>query len=249
MSETYISYIRPSYVELRSLYLGAAAIKDKHFSPGRTTVLLPTAEDFAVEGSLSADGLLSGMSKLYKTLSLKDQDSVAFQFIEDGNIIVTSPLPPPAALAVANAAATPASTVFSRKQLKHVHLEPFRPSSLNEWEPENETDVYLAFGVLQRFTDYEYCCAASKSLLDTLGASYSDSSKPDAILIDRTTGEYLMAEWKKFSSDFKANHKSEDVDVLICWLDNETDRSILPPQVLALHSVAKTAARAQLLDE
>ena len=137
-------------------------------------------------------------------------------------------------------------TLFARDNYRHIHLEPFRPENLHTWEPETEADVYLAFGVLQEFTDFQYCCGASKAVLDKLGANYTDSSKPDAILIDRTTDEYLMAEWKKHSSDFKANHKKDDVDVLVCWNDNETQRDALPPQVLALHSVAKIAAQTAL---
>ena len=57
-----------------------------------------------------------------------------------------------------------------------------------------------------------------------------------------------MAEWKKSSSDFKSNHKPDDVDVLVCWLDDETDRLLLPPKVLALRDVARTAADSILND-
>jgi hypothetical protein len=85
-------------------------------------------------------------------------------------------------------------------------------------------------------------------MLDKLGAQYDHASKPDAILIDRTTDEYLMAEWKKYSADFKSNHKPGDVDVLVCWIDNENDRATLPGKVVALHSVAKTAAETALAD-
>jgi hypothetical protein len=249
MTATYLSQIRPSYVDLRTIYLGTDAIKDPSFKPGKTTVLLPTAEDFSAEGTLNTKGFLSGMARLYRVLALKDGDTISFSFAADGNIIVLSPLPTPSVGPAANAAVQEPTTVFSRKSLRHIHLEPFRPSSLNNWEPENETDVYLAFGVLQEFTDYEYCCAASSALLRKLGAEYDESSKPDAILIDRLTGAYLMAEWKKNSADFKVNHKPEDVDVLICWHDNETEASTLPPHVLALHTVAKKAAQQQLLEE
>ncbi len=72
----------------------------------------------------------------------------------------------------------------------------FRPESLDTWKPETETDVYVAFGVLHEFTDFKYCCGASKAILEKLGADYDGTAKPDAILIDRVTDEYLMAEWK-----------------------------------------------------
>ena len=57
---------------------------------------------------------------------------------------------------------------------------------------------------------------------------------------------YLVAEWKKNSSDFKQNHGPEDVDVLVCWRDDEENKTVLPPRVVALRDVAKTAAKAKL---
>lgn len=248
MSQRYTARIQPSYVELRSIYLGASAVKDPHFSPGRVSVRLPLQGDFAAEGTLNRTGFLSGMAKLYHALNLKPDDTIEFELSDSGDVVVLAPPPPSAVSLPATAHAGDLSTVFARRKLKYIHLEPFRPSSLDEWEPEGETDIYLAFGVLQEFTDYQYCCAASKALLTRLGAQYDETSKPDAVLIHRTTGEYLMAEWKKYSVDFKSNHRADDVDVLICWHDNETDRSKLPASVLALHAVAKTAAQQQLLE-
>ena len=104
----------------------------------------------------------------------------------------------------------------------------------------------MAFGVLQDYTDYQYCCGASKDLLNTLGANYDDTCKPDAILIDRRDGQYVMAEWKKCSADFKVNQSREDVDILMRWHDNELNRSLLPPVVVALHAVAKKVAGTML---
>lgn len=89
---------------------------------------------------------------------------------------------------------------------------------------------------------------ASKAVLDKLGATYEGTAKPDAILIDRLSDEYIMAEWKKYSSEFKDNHQPEDVDLLVCWTDNEKDRNKLPAKVLALHTIAKTAAETTLAD-
>lgn len=235
--------ITPSYISLRSLYIGADTRKDNRFTTGKVTVTLALDPDFSIEGKMSMDGYLSGMAKLYKKLNLQNETEVQFEFTGDGGLTIHAP-----------AAATPADeptvgeqqTLFQKQNLKHVHIEPFRPENLNTWEPETETDIYLAFGVLQDYTDYQYCCGASKALLDKLGAKYNDTSKPDAILIDRTTDEYVMAEWKKHSSDFKTNHKPDDVDVLVCWIDNENEREELPAKVLALHSVAKTAAETTL---
>ena len=52
------------------------------------------------------------------------------------------------------------------------------------------------------------------------------------------TGQYLVAEFKMKSSEFTLNHEAEDVDVLICWQDDQkNDREKLPPNVLALHNL------------
>lgn len=245
----YMARITPSYVSLRSLYLGTEAMKHEHLEPGMVTALLEDDDDFAIEGKLNPQGYLSGMAKLYRRLTLKAGMELAFDVNDDGNLIITPPEPlPDEGDAVELEPPPKAETVFARMGLKRIHIEPFRPENLDNWEPENETDVYMAFGVLQEFTDFQYCCATSKALLDRLGALYQDegAAKPDAILIDRTTDEYLMAEWKKFSSDYKSNHGPQDVDVLVCWHDNEKDRTVLPPRVLALHGVAKTAAITKL---
>ncbi|MCW5202968.1 hypothetical protein VU11_04490 [Desulfobulbus sp. US2] len=248
----YSTTITKSYISMRSLYLGAKARKDENFSTGRTTVTLSNENDFSVEGSLDSQGYLSGMAKLYKKMALKDGDEISFKFSVDGTIVITevitvyktdceddqtSELEP-----------EEKETVFKRDRLNHIHIEAFRPENLNIWEPETEADVYLVFGVLQDFTDFQYCCGTSISILKKLGANYEDSAKPDAILIDRISEQYLMAEWKKKSSDYKLNHNPDDVDVLVCWTDNEINRDLLPPRVLALHTVAKAAAETALKD-
>jgi len=244
--------VKRRYIELRSLYLGAQALKDARLSPGAVTVLLQGDDLFSAEGTLNAQGVLSGMAKLYQILALEDGTEVEFTVCDNDTVMITSPQPSKAG-PTTTTTPPPVSfehqTVFQAKGLRHVHIEPFRPENLNEWEPETEADVYLAFGVLQEYTDYRYCCGASKALLSKLGADYEDSSKPDAILLDRGTDEYLMAEWKKLSSDFKTNHKPSGVDVLVCWHDNETSRERLPPRVVALHAVAKKAAEVALQGE
>lgn len=259
MAGAYEATIKPSYRFLRSLYLGVAAQKDKDLPHGAVTVLIANDDEFSVEAKLNSQGLLSGVSKLYAKLPLNDGTKVKFQIQADGSLLITSPTPTtpaaPATSAIVSAAGTASSppraaaepkTVFAAQALNHIHIEPFRPESLDNWEPENETDVYLAFGVLQEFTDYQYCCATSISLLRKLGAKYSAATKPDAIVIDRRTDQYLMAEWKKYSADFKLNHKPEDVDLLVCWDDNEPDKTGLPRQVVILHNVARQALQAKL---
>lgn len=243
MAGKYEATVKPSYIELRSIYIGVAALKDEDLTLGLITVLIENDDKFAVEGTLNAHGLLTGMAKLYGKLPLVDGAKLEFVVQDDGTIIVQSPKPlEGAAQQGADEAAAAEQTVFEKKQFKHIHIEAFRPENLDNWEPETEPDVYLAFGVLQELTDFQYCCGASKALLAKLGADYEEAAKPDAILIDRKSDRYLIAEWKKLSADFKTNHKPEDIDVLVCWHDNELDRTKLPLRVLALHAVAKKMA-------
>jgi hypothetical protein len=116
----------------------------------------------------------------------------------------------------------------------------FRPENLLNWQPESEPDVYIAFGILQEYTQYRYCCATSTALNTKLG--FTVGTKPDAILISNDTDEYLVAEFKMQSSSFKVNHQRTDIDVLIVWQDDEENRGILPPTVVCLEEIARLAA-------
>jgi hypothetical protein len=131
--------------------------------------------------------------------------------------------------------------VFERQRLKHVHMEPYAPGNLSKWEPRTEADVYMVFSALSEYTDYQYCCGASKSLLARLG--YKADTKPDAIRIDRSTGQYLMAEFKMASREFSYNHAPEDVDVLVCWDYNEQGPGKLPPAVVDLRGLLERAVK------
>jgi hypothetical protein len=246
MAYSYTTTIKPGYIKLRSIYLGAEAVRQNKLVAGeRVTVLVEGAPEISAQGTLSTGHGLSGMAKVYAALKLRAGDSITFKISQTGGPIVI--VPNSAEPTPKVPAAAPDGTVFERQKLKHMHIEPFRAENLDNWEPENETDIYLALGVLQEHTDFEYCCATSKPLLDLLGATYND--KPDAILIDRVTDQYLMAEMKKYSSAFKGNHKPEDVDVLVCWVDDETDREKLPKRVVALSKVARAALAQRLENE
>lgn len=237
-----------SYARLRAVNLTVQPIREGLIDPGTVSVLVEGPRSAVLEGTLQASGVLTGMTWLYNNYSLAARDSLPYEVRGQGaDAVVVLDLreqldPPPATPHTAAGAqqTTARQLVFERMQLKHLHIEPFRPESLSHWAPENETDVYMAFGVLAELTDYRYCCGASQQLLDKLGAKYE--TKPDAILIDKRSDLYLMAEWKKTSSDYSGNHKPEDVDVLVCWIDDESDRSKLPGTVLALSDVAREAA-------
>ena len=247
----YSTNITKSYRDLRILYLGVKVRKDASLKPGEITVLHANDPEFSVTGTMEPAGYVTGMAKLYRYLDPKPDTTLEFDVSPDGSLVITSPAAPLATVGEEVPAVLEAKTktVFESKGLKHLHLEPFRPENLKRWQPETEPDVYMAFGVLQDYTDYQYCCGASKAVLEKLGADYSDTAKPDAILIDRTTSQYVMAEWKKASSEYKLNHAPDDVDVLVCWEDSETDRSKLPPTVLALRAIAQKAAERVLAEE
>lgn len=214
---------------------------------GRMVVLISNDPDFSVEGTLNKGGVLSGMASLYHRLGLVEGSVIAFEIANVDTLRIISPENPKSTSGeTLVATGDKYGTVFSSQALKHIHIEPFRAANLNDWEPETETDVYLAFGVLQEFTDFEYCCGASASLLSKLGYKSSNETKPDAILISRITSEYMIGEWKKRSSDFKTNHVSADIDVLVCWIDDETEREKLPKMVLCLHDIAREAAEIAL---
>ncbi len=225
--------IRPSYREFRGLYLGVQFVRDAGLQSDQMyTMVIDGLEHLNVKGRLDKNTFIGGLAPLYQSFNLEDGDEV--KLLWDGAVLRLTPPRKPAGPAPEGVAA-PAPTVLDRDQLKHLHIEPFAPGNLERWNPQTEPDVYMTFGVLSEYTDFRYCCGASKTLLDRLG--YKADTKPDAILIDRSSNAYLIAEFKMRSSEFSMNHKAEDVDVLICWIDDASDRSVLPPRVLPLKAL------------
>ena len=62
------------------------------------------------------------------------------------------------------------------------------------------------------------------------------------------TEEYYIAEFKLYSRKFTENHHKDDVDVLVCWEDDEQNRDVLPPIIIELRNVVREVAR-ELLRE
>jgi hypothetical protein len=141
--------------------------------------------------------------------------------------------------------------VAIRQQLRPIFMEPFRPENLATWEPQTEPDVYLAFGVLQEYTEFEYCCGASQELLSAWGYRPASKTRPDAILISRADKSYVVAEFKISTRDFaRSKHLKEDVDVLVVWNDDmagKQDKVNLPSSIVVLQDVARQAAEEGLL--
>lgn len=239
-------YVRASYIELRGINLGKEFIRDNSLQPGQQYPFAITGlEDEDSQGTLDKGGFIGGLAVLYNAFNLEDGDPIEVSF--DGSVIRLSPPQhkrrsdaTPAATTTTPAPAAP-QLVFEDQRLKRIHIEPFAPGNLSRWVPQTEADVYMVFGTLSEYTDYRYVCGASKALLTKLG--YTADTKPDAVLIDRRTDEYLMAEFKMNSKEFAANHKPFDVDVLICWEHNETDMAKLPLRVVGLRGLLEKALK------
>ncbi|MFL2949268.1 MAG: hypothetical protein ACJZ40_02645 [Candidatus Poseidoniaceae archaeon] len=138
-------------------------------------------------------------------------------------------------------------TVWNRKRLKGIRIRTFDFNP--EWTPENETDVYLAFAKIEEYTDFVYCQGMSSHFARRLAYGWTEgTSKPDAILMHSGSEEYYIAEFKIYSNAFKGNHHKDDVDVLVCWIDNEDDRDVLPPTVIELQTVVREVARQRLME-
>jgi hypothetical protein len=245
---TYETEITPTYLRLYILNLGRDSVSTGRIARiSKVSAFIKSSPGVSAQGSVSIHGGVSGMSRIYKALNLASGDMIQYEIDSPNQITIVSVRK----AGVTTAASTPPQSitpppptkdsVFVRQKLRPLHIELFTPENLNRWEPENEPDVYMAFGVLQEYTNYRYCCATSKSLLDRLG--FTAGTKPDAILVAEDTGEYLIAEFKMKSSDFSKNHKSGDVDVLVVWEADETDSSKLPLAVLPLREISKTAAQ------
>ncbi len=225
--------ISKSYQRNYVLYL--VGFKSTKLRPGAILVRMVGFDDFETEGSLNANGALSGMAKVYFALGLKPNDKLELRVVSKDEIAVV-PLRQPKFKFRLNK-----PTVFATKKLKHIHFEAFRPQNLVDWKPKAEVDVYMTFGILEKFTPFKYCCGLTEEILRQLGTKIDP--KPDAVLIDRVTEEYLIAEFEKSSSDFvKHKHRPKDVDVLVCWCNDERDQSKLPQIVLCLADKAKEAA-------
>jgi len=242
----YKTSISESYKRNYVLYLTAA--REGKLTAGQVRARVAGMDDLIAEGTLNGPGYLSGMAKLYHELTLKNGDEVSYRVLSPSEIEVQPPRDQVSAQTPVAAATTATTTTTPPPPLrKNIHFEAFRPENLFNWTPQAEVDVYMAFGVLEEYTDLKYCCGVNAEVLRKLGVQIEP--KPDAILIDRVTDEYLIAEFEVYSSKYGADHKPGDVDVLVCWEHDETDKNKVPKRVLSLAEKAREAAIAQLQPE
>jgi len=244
------STIRQSYIDLRGINLGAAFVHEHNLQPGQQyDMVIDGLPEVEARGTLDKSGFIGGLAVLYRNYDLQVEDELQISY--DGAVIHITP--PPERRHQEERGPAPAEEteddtrpVFERQGLCHIYIEPYAPGNLSNWVPQTESDVYMVFGALSEYTDYRYCCGLSETLVARLG--YKAPTRPDAILIERATGQYLVAEFKVNSRDFKSNHRREHVDVLVCWEDDEADRAVLPPRVLGLHALLETAIKEGEID-
>jgi hypothetical protein len=240
--------VKEAYRKLNSFYFPSEIINSKVLTPGTISVFLDSDDSFEASGTLSArNGVLTGMSGVYSRLGLSEGGTLKIQVVDDTTIRILSATHKLTAhkpeVHVAH------KSVFKRKELNYIHIPIFEPENLKDWEPQTEVDVFMAFGVLQSFTDYRYCCSTNQTLLKNLGYMPTDSgnksrklAKPDAILLNRHNNEYLVAEFRVKSSLFNHNHGREDIDVLVVWVDDSSERSLLPELIVSLKDISRAAA-------
>ena len=246
--------VAESYIDLRAINIGSEVVGE-HLEPGEISVqfggeLEDEYGEMMVQGKLYENGIVHGLSKIYAQLNPRPGDTFEYSVRESGGqptavLESLNRVEPIEEEEESDEGEEEYKTLLNREDGAYIHLEPFRPENLDYWVPETETDVYMVFGTLQEFTDFQYCCGASKEVLRQLDIDRyegdDEGAKPDAILIDRVSSEYLIAEWKMKSSDFRLNHNASDVDVLVCWEDDEENRELLPNSVLELRTTAKSA--------
>lgn len=266
-SEAFMEEMMPSpitltdnYVKIRSIPVGKAVIGDgtEGLQVGPVTISVQSS-DSRYEGRLNPNGVVTGLTKLFVEEGITTQSELAFQVTSEGIIeLAITRRPPQEQKVSSNEQVQPVSVidqyVADTMQLKWIHFDAFRPANGKYWIPKTEADVYMVFGLLQELTDYTYCCGASKEALKRIAYPLTDDSednprKPDAILIEKATDRYVIAEFKMNSSKYHTNHQPKDVDVLIVWIDDESDRSLLPSRVVNLYETAQRALRVGLVRE
>jgi hypothetical protein len=245
--------------------LRVESVGGNRFTP-RTEVLVTytdaAGESVESNGTIQPSGVLSGMARLFRHLKLDVGDQVTLDCQVSSAGVQTARIasvterdrPYEEQPTVQEPARDDRQTVLAKWKARYVHFDAYRPELWNDWEPSGESDVYLAFGALQEYTDFIYCCGVNKQILRELSilkayderkvqkaAEGLDEGIPDALFIDRTTREYLVAEFKIRASQFAMNHSPDLVDVLVCWIDDEPDKSKLPARIVILKDKARDA--------
>ena len=143
------------------------------------------------EGTIQRTGMLGGMARHFKNLSLQlgDRLKLVCQVSETGGQSATvlqiirrdGPVALPSE--IKEQPIDRERAVLENFNAQHVPFDMYRPELWDEWKPAAEVDVYLAFGRLQEYTDYLYSCGVNKQILRQLGIdqNYEEEGVPDAL--------------------------------------------------------------------
>lgn len=242
MSKSVTICIAENYKKLSTIKIPTGFIRENNLATGPTNIIVTEPNGkivFSHQANLNSNGMITRSAAIYSEYQLEVGDEITITVIKSSTLQLET-----TKIATHRPQIEP-KTVFDKQQLSHLHFEVFSPSNLDRWEPENETDVFYAFGLLQDFTDYSYCCGMSQRIINQLGYQYDKdgkSSKPDAIVVQDSSGRYLVAEWKMNSKSFSINHHKNEIDVLVVWDDDSDDKAGLPDHIVELKEIARTAA-------
>lgn len=212
------------------------------------TVYIEDNDEFETSGTYNAKlSRLTGMAAVIAELKLKDSDHLLVVSGDKDSFVVKKE----GYTKKKDSSHKKEDLVFDRLKLKHKVIPVFSASNFQEWTPQAEVDIYIAFGVLQEFTDFKYCCGTSSKLLEDLNYKVSvRESKPDAILVSRITKSLYIAEFKMRASQFLSNHSKEKIDVLVVWEDdtkNDKEKRDRLPEIVELKSIAQSVLQESIV--
>jgi hypothetical protein len=257
--------ITNSMITARGINLGKTFVRVNEITPGEFyDIEIVGFPELSMGGTVNHNGWTTGLTRLHRHFNLVVGDKLEADF-QNGKILLSVPEdirqrgdtasaaaqtsdpdsgvvggPPTDAADVATATNDQASlTVMSRFKMSHKHLEKLSPRNVNTWKPRYESDLYVVFGMLSALEalDYEFCCGTDIELLRDWKFPVDDHEKPDCIVVDKATGDYLIAEFKIKSSRFTANHDAEAIDLLFCWDHDAPEYGKLPNKVVCLRDV------------
>lgn len=230
--------IKEKYQGLSSLYLGIKFTRGV-FQLGKINIKV-NEKDRLYTGTLNKNGMITGLSQLYTDLELTPGIQLEFEKTSDNSIL----------LKVESQSSISDVVEKKKDNLSWCFFEPLRITNIDHWMPNSESDILVVFGSLWQYTDYNYCCSATKDNLKKIGflvdGNPDNPNKPDAILFNNKTSEYAITEFKMKSSHFKSNHNPKDIHVLFVWDDDEKERSYLPKTVISLKALAKSVLKSEI---
>lgn len=227
-----------TYTNIFGLPIGMRAINE-HLNIGPVHITIANNSK-SYYGRLHKNGVISGLSQLFYDHNLKSGMRLYFENYKIGSIKLYINKEPSQSVSDQPSVSNPPS-----EYLKWPHNEIFDINNFKRWHPTSEFDVCFVFGALQEMTDYNYCCAINHDIaskIEYFKTLPSAKTKPDAILRHKHTNAYLIAKFESNSSNYKKHCAKNDVDVLIVWRDDESNRSCLPMHIVELYKLAQKAA-------